>query len=290
MHDIFLIIPVHNRKEKTISFLKLLNSQSTKSFEIVVVDDGSIDGTGDAIVDKYNDVHIVKGNGNWWWTKSINEGCKYAVENNAKKVILLNDDTFFNVNFLETITSNSIDFPDAVIGNLLLTEEEHPRVFFSGTSKINILTGKETNYLNRFEKFNPVILEKKLRPSIVLTGSGLLIPISVFKKIGFLDEKNFPQYWADFDFVRRANANKIQTLISFNAVTYTEIACTGKGASFVTQSAVDFFNAFFYKYSRNNLVQSFKYFKNHFPMLIFIIPFIIHVLAITKNFIFSRKY
>ncbi|MGB8319889.1 MAG: hypothetical protein WCE54_17285, partial [Ignavibacteriaceae bacterium] len=48
-------------------------------------------------------------------------------------------------------------------------------------------------------------------------GRGLLIPVKVFRKIGFYDEKNFPQMIADLDFTFRAERNGFEIYCNYDA-------------------------------------------------------------------------
>ena len=51
----------------------------------------------------------------------------------------------------------------------------------------------------------------------VAPGRSLLIPVSVFEKIGFYDSKNFPQAAADFDFTIRAFNYGFKIFCSYDA-------------------------------------------------------------------------
>jgi glycosyltransferase involved in cell wall biosynthesis len=42
MKKVYILLPVHNRKEVTQSFIKCLNAQSVKDFHLVLIDDGSM--------------------------------------------------------------------------------------------------------------------------------------------------------------------------------------------------------------------------------------------------------
>ncbi len=287
MSNNYLIVPVHNRKTITISFLHKLKRQTIKNYITVVIDDGSKDGTGKEIIKRFPDIRLIKGDGSWWWSKSINKGCEYAIRNGAKNVILLNDDTRFDEDYLEKLLEHGKNNPESVIGSILLTDEQKPKVFFSGSYKSGWVIKTKKRHLKRFQPYNKH-LTTGLKPSIEMTGSGLLIPTSVFKIVGFFDDQVFPQYWADLDFVRRANRKGISTYICFDTATYTNIACTGKGASFVKQPFGGFFMAFFNKYSRNNILQTFRFFIRHHP-LTFYIRAPLHLVLTIKNHLFLKK-
>ena len=73
MSNIPFVIPVHNRLNYTKECLHIFNELKENSFfqnnhvQIVIVDDGSTDGTGDWIRANYPDVIVLEGDGNLWY-------------------------------------------------------------------------------------------------------------------------------------------------------------------------------------------------------------------------------
>ena len=74
MHKIAILIPVFNKLDLTIkcieSLLPLIDSKDFKNLRayIVIVDDGSADGTGSWIKTNYPDIILLSGCGNLWWS------------------------------------------------------------------------------------------------------------------------------------------------------------------------------------------------------------------------------
>ena len=90
---VYIIIPVHNRKHTTLKCLEHLDkSGDLQNYHIVVVNDGSTDGTTEAINSLYSDVTVLPGDGNLWWTGAIKKGMEYAYEQGAEYFVWLNDD------------------------------------------------------------------------------------------------------------------------------------------------------------------------------------------------------
>ncbi len=90
---IYIIIPVFNRKNFTRKCLISLRNQSLKNFKIIIIDDGSTDNTSEMLKNEFPEVHVIIGDGNFWWTRSINLGVKYVLENKGDYILLLNNDT-----------------------------------------------------------------------------------------------------------------------------------------------------------------------------------------------------
>src|SRR5580698_9586336 len=61
----------------------------------IAVVDGSTDGTLEMLAREFPDTAIVHGDGNWWYTRSINEGIKKARQLDCNFILTLNDDITF---------------------------------------------------------------------------------------------------------------------------------------------------------------------------------------------------
>ena len=106
---IYIVIPVHNRLEATRECLGSLRCQTYKAFKIVVVDDGSTDGTSGLVSQEYPEVTVLKGKGELWWTGATNLGVRYALQDcrGDDYILTLNNDTFLPPEYLETMISLS---------------------------------------------------------------------------------------------------------------------------------------------------------------------------------------
>jgi GT2 family glycosyltransferase len=92
--SVYILIPVHNRKTITLTCLETLQHHGDLDrYKVVVIDDGSTDGTAEAIQVSFPQVIILKGDGHLWWTGAITLGMEYAYQQEANYFIWLNDDT-----------------------------------------------------------------------------------------------------------------------------------------------------------------------------------------------------
>ena len=193
---IYIVIPVHNRKTFTRECLKALQDQTYTCFRVIVVDDGSADGTSEMIHEEFQQVILLRGDGNLFWSAATNMGIELALEYQATYVMTLNDDTIPTPDFMEQMVYWSEKEPEALLGALA----------------VDLETGKITHGGRRNIWKGSYHLKKKLRPeeqkgihwTSCYPGRGLLIPTAVFHKIGLFDQRNFPQTLADIDFTMRA--------------------------------------------------------------------------------------
>ncbi len=194
--NLFIVIPVHNRIRFTRECLLALQNQTRMDFSVVVVDDGSNDGTAEMIQTEFPETILLHGDGNLWWSAATNVGVDYALAHGATHVLTLNDDTMPTSDFVEQMLCWAEKVPQALLGALAIDLESNQAVYGGergdwrkGVMLLDILGPAERNGLHRVTHF---------------PGRGLLIPVSVFQCIGRFDQDHFPQGAADEDFTFRA--------------------------------------------------------------------------------------
>jgi len=219
MATIAIVIPVFNRREVTIAGLNNLHmaisfyknqSQNSCDFEIIVVDDGSIDGTSEWINENIPTIVCLKGDGNLWWSGSINMGAKYAIDTlKASHVLFWNDDTICDKEYfyeLEKVILNNVQLLDNILVSKIFWLGDKKELLFNFGCYFNPKNGKKTIIgLNNKDIYNEII------PVDWSGGMGTLVPASILIDINFLDAKNFPQYDGDIDFFLRAKEKNYQT-------------------------------------------------------------------------------
>lgn len=89
-----IVIPVRNRRETTLACLRRLRAQDvTRWAQPVVVDDGSGDGTADAVRREFPDAEVISGGGELYWTGATALGMERAMRSGTDFIFWLNDDT-----------------------------------------------------------------------------------------------------------------------------------------------------------------------------------------------------
>lgn len=207
----YIITPVFNRKDFTRNYLVALSRQTNKNFKIIIVDDGSTDGTTEMIEAEFPEVILLKEKGDLWWAEATNIGVRYAMTQGATYVMTLNDDTLPEPDYVEKMIYWSEKEPNALLGALAL-DQKTDEIIFGGENR-DWKTGKSTYVLDGLseeERFG-------LHEVSMFPGRGLLIPIKVFEKIGLYDSKNFPQTIADNDFTHRAVNNGFKIYCNYDA-------------------------------------------------------------------------
>jgi GT2 family glycosyltransferase len=199
---IAVVITCHNRKLKTLACLEALyNCKLSEgyAFEVFLVDDGSTDGTGEAVRTNYPKVNVIQANGNLYWNRGMHLAWKTASAINEYHYYLwLNDDTQLYSNALEVVINSSIHENDCSIICGATCSKASNKVTYSGflLSHHKLLKPNGTN-----------------QPCDIFHGNFVLIPKAVFKEIGNLDWK-FRHAIGDFDYGLRAKKTGIKCFIA----------------------------------------------------------------------------
>ena len=250
------IIPTFNRRGALQKCLDCIAGQEIgdRPFKVVpiVIVDGSTDGTIEMIRQQFPGAEIVEGDGNWWYTKCINAGIKWAAQLNCDFVLTLNDDLIFSSDYVQTILADyfSVD-RNSIIGSISLSQELPRRITFSGVSEITTLL-KEHNYLPKFSAVEESSLSG-IKRSVVLSGRGILYPMAIFEELGLYDEKLI-QYSSETDFTYRASKAGENVWISYNAIVYENVQLTSAGAIYNSPSV----RAFVKSLGNNRSINSFQ--------------------------------
>ena len=115
-----VLLTCFSRKNVTLRCLEQLYMQrTTAAMDIFLCDDGSIDGTYDAVKERFPEVCIIKGTGHFYWNRGMLAAWQKAcATKDYDAYIWLNDDAFLYDNALSEMLdcSNVCDDKSIVCG------------------------------------------------------------------------------------------------------------------------------------------------------------------------------
>ncbi len=193
---VFVVIPTYNRWHEARETLSCLFSSDYPNFKIVLVEDGCSDETAAACQAEFPAVVILHGDGNLWWSGSINKGVDYALAHDAEAVIWLNDDNRVEK---ETLSLMVESFQRQGDRSVTCARTK------STATGADEWIGNPPRWHRDFESWKaPDLSALDVPIEHPPGGRGVLIPIGCFREIGLVDQKTFPQFWGDHDFHYRA--------------------------------------------------------------------------------------
>jgi GT2 family glycosyltransferase len=204
-----IVTPVHNRKELTLQFLQSLAQidQTNLKIHIIVVDDGSTDGTSETIRAQFTKVEVIQGDGNLWYTAGTNLGIKTALKYNPDYILTVNNDSIFDKFFLQEMIRCAEKYPRSVVGAILLLWN-NPEQLFQTSPKWETLSG---GWRHWFQQTIHTIPKKPWEVGIIV-GNCVLFPVEAIKEAGLMDEKRFVQF-GDAEYTPRMKRNGWRLLI-----------------------------------------------------------------------------
>ena len=201
---ISVVTPVFNRRELTLQCIRSLKRLNLRGLDlnVIVVDDGSSDGTSEALRAQFPDVEVIKGDGNLWFSEGTNVGIRRAIEHGADYVWQINNDQVFDEDALRSMIDTAEANGKAVVGSLLLLWDAPHRVF-QVAPVWDTLAGGWKHWVKQTIWSVP---EGPFEVELIV-GNSMLVPADAYREVGFLDSARFPLY-GDAEFavrLRRAN-------------------------------------------------------------------------------------
>ncbi len=197
-----VIMACHNRRPHTLACLRALKQQSFDdevSIRVFLLDDGSTDGTSQAVNTEFPDVRILSGDGSLYWNRGMFQSFSAAIEEGSDFYLWLNDDCTLYPHALQTLLYSHRQLceqgsEDSIIGSAM-QDPDTGAFSYGGVKRHRSKMGRV-----RLERIAP---EDRLVACDATNGNCVLIPDSVVRKVGNLDPI-FLHRWGDHDYCFRA--------------------------------------------------------------------------------------
>ena len=213
-----VVTPVHNRRDITLQCLKSLSRVDTDGLDIhvVIVDDGSTDGTSEAIREQFPEVEIVQGDGNLWFTEGTNVGVRAALKHNPKYVLMMNDDQVFDAKAIKSMVEAAEANPRSVIGGLLLLWDTPHKVF----QVAPVWETKAGGWKHKLDQTVWTVPQEPWNVEIIV-GNCVLVPTEAIKEVGLMNSKRYPNF-GDAEYTIRMKRRNWQLLVDPKARVFVQ--------------------------------------------------------------------
>ena len=187
-----IIIPVFNKVELTQQCLTHLAEVTTEtSYEVIVVDNDSSDGTAEFLSSLRGDIRVITNHANLGFAKACNQGAAVA---KGKYLVYLNNDTIPQLGWLSPLVEEVESYENvAVVGSKLLYPDntiQHAGVVFSRN------LGTPYHIFQGAHESLPAVNARKEFQAV--TAACMLVRKEIFEKVGAFDE-DFVNGFEDVD-------------------------------------------------------------------------------------------
>lgn len=201
-----IVAASHNRRELTIrAVIRIAEAAEISGlpFDFTLFDDGSTDGTREAIQALSMPVHVLVGDGTAFWAKSmaLAEAHVLPTAGEADLIVWLNDDVALDENALAMAWAAAAEHPGAILIGAT-RDPDSGEVSYSG------MRSRGRHPL----RMSLVVPTGELQPVDTFNGNFVVVPVPVARRMGGIDG-GFPHASADMDYGFRARRAGVPMLL-----------------------------------------------------------------------------
>lgn len=199
----------------TVECLRSIEKCSYPAYEVVVVDNGSTDGSVKRLKKDFKDVVYIENKENLGYTGGNNVGIKYAMDRRGEFIWLLNNDTLIESDSLDILIRAAKDNPSAgVLSPKILCYPDTHLLYSKGE--------RHSLWINRRRvNIGEVDQKQEIMPRTVdyAVGCSMLVRREFVERVGLLDETFFA-YFEEVDWCFRGRKLGFDVLYVPAAVVY----------------------------------------------------------------------
>lgn len=202
--SVAIIVLNWNGRDDTLACLSSLFALDYSSRIVIVIDNGSSDGSAHAIRAQYPEVCLIENQKNLGFVEGNNVGIKRAKRYGADYAFLLNNDTIVAPETLDRLVEVVERYPNAGALGPTIYYFDQPEIIWSAGGAIDWNRGS-TQMLG-LDELEQGQFGADPRKVDFVTGCAMLIRMSTFDRVGELDSRFFAYYEETEWCVRAARA------------------------------------------------------------------------------------
>lgn len=199
VRSVVAVTPVFNRRELTLACLGSLfdGDLGHIALHVIVVDDGSSDGTAEAIAAAYPQVQVIRGDGTLWYSEGTNVGIREAQKREPDYILIFNNDSLFPPQTLARLVATAETHPTSLVGAALIRWDDKRTIFQVGTRWQTAFGGWRTIGPQTVDD-----LPDGPFPVETFAGNCVLIPAAALLEAGLMKSGAMPNF-GDSELVTR---------------------------------------------------------------------------------------
>lgn len=222
MSRVAIIILIWNGKEDTLECLRSLQADTYPEKEIIVVDNGSTDDSVEAIRTQFPSVTILQNGTNLGFTGGNNIGIRYALENSADYIFLLNNDTSLEPDALRHLVEVAQSNPSYGLLTPVIHYFDAPQEIWFADSRVDLRRGTAVHGPSR----RPTREEEPFSIPWA-TGCAMLVRADVIRRLSGFDDRYY-YTWEDVDLSLRVRASGSDIVSVPRARIYHKVGRAGR--------------------------------------------------------------
>jgi len=238
MPEVTILILNHNGREDTLECLSSLASLEYPDYGIVLVDNGSTDGSVAAVKEASECVDVVLNEDNLGFAAGVNAGLEHVLSSGSEYILVLNNDTVAtDPEFLKTLVRFARGHPDAGPISPKVTYYGSGKIWFAG-GRLSCLTGF-ARHIGKGSPENAVTgVPRRME---YVSGCCMLLSRRFLSTVGLFDPEYF-FYYEDVDLCfRGARAGFSSFLVPGSVIQHKKSASAG----FAGENRLSAFQAYY---------------------------------------------
>lgn len=224
MKKVGIVILNWNGGEFTIPCIESVKQSDYRNWKLVVIDNGSIDGSPEKITRLFPDVHLIRNPVNMGFAKATNQGIAWVLEHGADYALILNNDTQIDPSMISHLVQTASACDDEAAVSPKMYQAANPDRLWFAHGRGSLWTGIFSN--PAYNKVDNGQFES-IRSMDFVVGCCLLIPKGIIGSVGGFDERFFV-YCEDLDWSLRCRRRSIQLLYAPQAKLWHWVSTSNK--------------------------------------------------------------